>query len=108
MNYLAYGEYIAYSRQSSDAAARRFALLINISSMLQIYAENPALDIDTKIVQRHINNMFIADREMRAAYERANQSAALCGEHKITWTELSPPAKPIQSGCQVPLTTVQK
>lgn len=40
-NYMALGEYTAYSEQARDAAGRRFAYMKNLASQLNRMAEQP-------------------------------------------------------------------
>ncbi len=79
-NYSALGEYTAYSRQAKDAASRRYALLHNLSFFLGRLSEQPEEAVDTARIAADTEEIAKADREMRAALERANQAAALAGE----------------------------
>lgn len=87
-NYAALGELTAYSRQAKDAAGRRFALLNNLSVELRRLSEDPVMDVDTDKIQREFSEIGKADAEMRAALDRANQAAALCGEPLLTLSKL--------------------
>lgn len=87
-NYAALGEFTAYSRQAKDAASRRFALLHNLSDSLRGLSEDPLIPLAEDKLQSDIADIARADAEMRAALERANQAAALCGESPLALSKL--------------------
>lgn len=89
MNYNAFGEFTAFSRQAKDAAARRFSLLHDLRVMLQQLAEIPQNEMDENKIKLLVSEIAQADREMRAALTRANQSADLCGEARIFFQNLA-------------------
>ena len=88
-NYAALGEFTAYSRQAKDAADRRFALLHNLSGRLARLAEAPGEVFDLAQTVRDAEAVSAADRELRAALERANQAADLAGEQPISYASLA-------------------
>lgn len=87
-NYAALGEHTAYSRQARDAASRRFALLHNLSARLAQLSERTEEAVDTDAVALAMEEIAKADREMRAAFDRANQAAALAGEEPLHFFQL--------------------
>lgn len=87
-NYAALGEFTAYSRQAKDAASRRFALLHNLSNTLRRQSEDPLIPFAEDKLQADVAEIASADAEMRAALERANQAAALCGERPLALSKL--------------------
>ncbi|HBZ0992952.1 TPA: hypothetical protein ACTXAM_005267 [Raoultella ornithinolytica] len=88
MNYNAFGEFTAFGRQARDAAARRFSLLHDLIVELEQLAEIPQTVIDENKIKLVVSEIAMADREMRTALNRANESADLCGEARISLSEL--------------------
>lgn len=88
-NYAALGEYTAYEQQARDAAGRRYVLMNNLSCKLRRDADRPDTEVDLAGLQQTIDEIAAAEREMRAALERANQSAALCNKPAISIHSLS-------------------
>ncbi|MFX2607051.1 hypothetical protein [Enterobacter mori] len=88
-NYAALGEYTAYSEQARDAAGRRFAYAKNLSTQLRLLADRPEGGVNQQELQRAVDDIAAADREMNAALERANQSAPLCNKPLLTHRSLS-------------------
>jgi DNA-binding transcriptional regulator PaaX len=83
MNYQALGEYTAFKQQARDAADRRFALLHNLAAAVQALARKPGTAIEGERLAEILREAEAADRELRAALERANAAAPLCGEREL-------------------------
>lgn len=88
-NYMALGEYTAYSEQARDAAGRRFAYMKNLASQLNRMAEQPDMVVQEEALQCAIADIIASENEMRAAIEKANASAQLCNKPFITPDSLS-------------------
>ncbi|TNI12714.1 hypothetical protein [Aeromonas veronii] len=88
-NYSALGEYTAYAQQARDAAGRRFALMHNLANDLSRQADQIETVVNPDKIKAVIDDIAAADREMRAALERANQSAALCNKPALSIHSLS-------------------
>ena len=89
MNYQALGEHTAYTAQAKNAADKRFALLHNLGGDMIQAAKNPQKPFDMDQIRQQLDVAASADREMKAAIERANQAAALCGEPNFDPYKLS-------------------
>ena len=79
-NYQALGEYAAHKRQAIEAAKTRFAYLTVLGRNLIESADKPEQAILEADIQKTLDSIFRYDREMRAALNRANTAAPLCGE----------------------------
>ena len=88
MNYAAYGEHQAHVAQARDAAGRRFAHLKNAAVDLNPAADKPELDVAALAAVVALQRAIDADREMRAAVERANAVAPLCGQRELRLADL--------------------
>lgn len=84
MNYQALGEFTAYKQQARDAADRRFALLHNLAAELQKLSRQPGTAVERERLAERLREIEAADREFRAALERANAAAPLCGEAELS------------------------
>ncbi|WP_223499008.1 hypothetical protein [Serratia sp. JSRIV001] len=60
-----------------------------MATMLNQQAEQYETVLDTSLLKRSLDDVTSAEREMRAAVERANQAAALCNKPIITLPSLS-------------------
>lgn len=87
-NYAALGEFTAYSRQAKDAASRRYALMQDLSNDLRRLSDNPVDEFNEILIASNVDAIAKADAEMRAALKRANEAAALCGEHPLMISKL--------------------
>ncbi|WP_141109684.1 hypothetical protein [Escherichia albertii] len=83
-NYMALGEYTAYSEQARDAAGRRFAYMKNLASQLNRMAEQPDMVVQEDALSRDIADIIASEKEMRAAMEKANAAAPLCNKPILT------------------------
>ncbi|NUH53994.1 UNVERIFIED_ORG: hypothetical protein FHU00_3958 [Citrobacter freundii] len=88
-NYIALGEYTAYSEQARNAAGRRFAYMKNLACQLNRMAEQPDTVVQEEALRSAVADIIASDKEMRAALEKANASAPLCGKPDITLNSLS-------------------
>lgn len=82
-NYTMLGEYIAFSEQAKDAANRRFAEMHNLGQELMRLAGEPERNFDETEMQRRLKAISAADAEMKAALQKANEAAPLCGKPAI-------------------------
>lgn len=88
-NYQALGEHTAYIEQAKDAAQRRFGALYNAAHQLRQRAERVEDPLDVQTLKDMLDACAAADREMRAALERANQAGALCGRPEVKLSYLN-------------------
>lgn len=87
-NYMMLGEYTAFSEQAKDAARRRFTYLHDLGRALVNVSERAEMPFDETAVAEQLSEIQKADTEMRAALERANQAAKLCGKSELTLAKL--------------------
>lgn len=87
-NYAMLGEYTAFSEQAKDAARRRFACMHNLGQTLMNLSERAEMPFDETAATAQLSEIQKADIEMRAALERANQAAKLCGKPELTLAKL--------------------
>lgn len=87
-NYAMLGEYTAFSMQAKDAGCRRFACMHNLGQMLIRLSEQAETPLDEASIAKQMNEIQQADTEMRAALERANQAAKLCGKSELCLAKL--------------------
>ena len=92
MNHQALGECIAYRQQASDAADRRFALLLSLSLILAAKAKRPELPLEADRLSRQLDAAIAADEEFITALDRANHVAPLCGQRVLEPGEFARPA----------------
>lgn len=83
-NYIALGEYTEYNNRARKAAGRRYALMCSLAHLLAHQAERPGDMLQMYVIELLLAGITEADNEMRAAIDRANQSASLCSKPAIT------------------------
>ncbi|EFV5694764.1 hypothetical protein GL912_06140 [Shigella sonnei] len=89
-NYAQLSKYIAYVQQAHDAACRRYALSHYLSRDMLTVRDSPRNAINALHLQRQLEEVIQADTEMRAALDRANQAAVLCGKPVLSPDALIP------------------
>lgn len=83
-NYAALGEHTALTEQARDAALRRYALLSNLSHDLLRLADKPEQQPSAEDIDRAVDGILKADKQMRAAIDRANELAPLCDKLPVS------------------------
>ena len=92
MNHQALGDFVAYRQQASDAADRRFALLICLSITLSQKARQPDQPMSGDDLTRQLDDAITADEEFIAALDCTNLYAHLCGKQPMEPGDFGRPA----------------
>ena len=82
-NYQALGELTAYTAQAQDAAQRLRSHLYHLLGQVQAAASFEPSGSNLAIIRYTVDDAERAQRELRAALQRANQAAALCGRPDV-------------------------
>ncbi|EAM4817607.1 hypothetical protein EHA31_16180 [Salmonella enterica] len=84
-----YGVFTAYREQAYDAAYCRYALLHHLSRWLMRLRCPDDTMFPVEDLHRAVDEIVLADREMRAALAQANEAAALCGKPPLHLHDLT-------------------